>query len=164
MISSSASLAYRKAALQQASAVGLVIALYDTLVGDLGRAAVAIETNDIEGRCAELTHGFKVLQQLDLMLDMENGGNTAVQLRRFYSHLRGYMLKAQFKLSAAILHEQIRMMLVVREAWQELDTREHEATVPGTNMGPAYPTLPCDAAPQASEAEDRLSHTFSCSG
>jgi flagellar biosynthetic protein FliS len=117
------SLAYRKAALQQASTVGLVIALYDTLQGCLSRAATAMDRNDIEIRCKELIHGFRVLQQLDSMIDMDNGGPAAINLRRFYTHIRGQMLKAQFKLSPAILHQQINALIDVRGAWHQVDAR-----------------------------------------
>lgn len=152
-----ASLTYRRAATQQASIVGLVIALHDTLVGDIRRAAEAIDKNDIQGRCDQLTHGFKVLQQLDLMLDMEHGGETASKLRRFYSHVRGQLLLAQFKLSSAMLHKQIEIVLQVREAWQQLDsaaTEDRNVTAPA--QGAAYATKE-----PALPAEPRLS--FSCS-
>ena len=117
-----ASLQYRQAATQQASVVGLVIALHDTLLGNLRRAAQAIEMNDIPTRCNELIHGFKVLQQLDAMLDMENGGATAVSVRRFYGYTREQMLRSQFKLSASILRDQIKSVLEVRQAWHQLDS------------------------------------------
>ena len=117
-----ASLEYRRAATQQASVVGLVIALHDTLSGNLRRAAEAIEKGDIQGRCDQLVHGFKVIQHLEFMVDMENGGETAVKIRRFYAHVRKQMLSAQFKLSAAILRKQIEIVLEVREAWQQLDS------------------------------------------
>ena len=76
-------LAYRRAATQQASVVGLVIALYDTLAGDLQRAAIAMQKNQIEERCRQLKHGFTVLLQLYAFLDTERGGETAMHLHRF---------------------------------------------------------------------------------
>jgi flagellar protein FliS len=117
-----ASLEYRRAATQQASVVGLVIALHDTLMGNLRRAAEAIDKGDIQGRCDQLVHGFKVIQQLEFMVDMENGGETAIKIRRFYAHVRKQMLAAQFKLSSAMLRKQIEIVLEVREAWQQLDS------------------------------------------
>jgi hypothetical protein len=42
---------YRKTAAEGASGFGLLIALYDTLAGDLRRAAEAERSNDIEQRC-----------------------------------------------------------------------------------------------------------------
>lgn len=152
-----ASLEYRRAATQQASVVGLVIALHDTLVGDIRRAAQAMDKNDIQGRCNQLIHGFKVLQQLESMLDMENGGETALKIKRFYVHVRGQLLLAQFKLSSAILHKQIEIVLEVREAWQQLDS----AATEGRNVAaPAYGEGHVTTEP-ALPAEARLS--FSCS-
>ncbi len=157
MTNYTASLAYRKAATQQASVVGLVIALHDTLAGNLRRAADAIDRGDIQRRCDELIHAFKVLQQLEAMLDMERGGKTATTIKRFYSHVRGQILLAQFKLSSAILHKQIEIVLEVRGAWQQLDSSamEGQATEP-SNYGVVHATTE-----PALTAETRLS--FSCS-
>ncbi len=157
MTNHTASLEYRRAATQQASVVGLVIALHDTLSGNLRRAANAIDKGDIQGRCDELVHGFKVLQQLESMLDMENGGQTAAKIRRFYNHVRGQMLQAQFKLSSEILLQQIRSILIVREAWQQLDSSPIEAR---TTKVSGY-----DAAGTTAEyAVESERHSFSCSG
>jgi flagellar protein FliS len=157
MTSNPASLEYRRAATQHSSIVGLVIALHDTLMGDLRRAADAIDKGDIQGRCDQLVHAFKVLQQLESMLDMEKGGRTAIQVNRFYTHVRGQILMAQFKLSSAILHKQIQIVLEVREAWQQLDSSAMEgrsAVLPSYSMTQA-------ATERAEPAEARLS--FSCS-
>lgn len=123
-----ASLAYRRAATEQASVVGLVIALYDTLSGDLKRAAAAMHRGDIPTRCAQLKHGFAVLTQLDNLLDAEHGGPTAQHLRRFYEHLRKEMLRAQFALDAQILARASSLILDVREAWQQVDMRADTPT------------------------------------
>jgi flagellar protein FliS len=152
-----ASLEYRRAATQQASVVGLVIALHDTLMGDLRRAAEAIDKGDIQGRCDQLTHGFKVLQHLDFMVDMENGGETAVKIRRFYAHVRKQMLAAQFKLSSAILRKQIEIVLEVREAWQQLDSCVADGR---STYSPAQDAT-CATTEYAFAAEARPS--FSCS-
>ncbi len=147
-----ASLEYRRAATQQASVVGLVIALHDTLIGNLKRAADAMDRNDIAARCDELVHGFKVLTQLDAMLDMKNGGEAALNIRRFYTHVRGKMLEAQFKLMPDVLRDQVRIVLEVREAWEQVDS------APNDGRGGL-----ADVATQpAIETEMRIS--FSCSG
>ena len=157
MKNNTASLEYRRAATQQASVVGLVIALHDTLMGDIRRAADAIDRGDIQGRCDQLVHAFKVLQQLEAMLDMDKGGVTANQVKRFYAHIRGQLLLAQFKLSSAILHQQIQIVLEVREAWQQLDSSAMEGGVPAA---PSY-SMTQAATEHAHPAEARLS--FSCS-
>ena len=158
MANQTASLEYRRAATQQASVVGLVIALHDTLMGNLARAADAIDRGDIQGRCDQLVHGFKVIQHLEFMVDMENGGETAVKIRRFYAHVRKQMLAAQFKLSSAILRKQVEIVLEVREAWQQLDSSAIE--------GRSTQTFADDAARATTEhalaAETRPSFSCSC--
>jgi flagellar protein FliS len=136
--------------------VGLVIALHDTLAGDLRRAAQAIERNDIQGRCDQLVHAFKVLHQLESMLDMANGGETANKIKRFYTHVRGQILLAQFKLSAEILYKQIEIVLEVREAWQQLDSSAMEERNVSLSIKDGNAT-----SGHAHPAEARLS--FSCS-
>jgi flagellar protein FliS len=169
MMTPTNSLAYRKASLQHASTVGLVIALYDTLHGNLSRAAAAMERNDIQSRCAELVHGFNVLQQLELMVNTENGGQAAANLRRFYTHLRGHMIKAQFTLSPALLREQMKMLITVREAWQQVDARgTHQAEAAHGSNGYGNQSAHLEGQsssmihPHGLESE-RSSSSFSCS-
>lgn len=157
MTSQIISLEYRRAALQQASVVGLVVALHDTLVGNLRRAADAFDNSDIQTRCNELCHGFQVLQQLDAMLDMKNGGETAATVRRFYTHIRGQMLAAQFKVSAEILRVQIQSVLDVRQAWYQIDG------APGENPRQRVPSESVMFSHmEADRQESRV--PFSCAG
>jgi flagellar protein FliS len=106
---------------QNASAAGLVIILFDLLVGDLERVIAAINQHDIERRSAELKHAFLVLQQLEGSLDMEGGGQAANNFSRFYSAVRSKLLEAHLKASADIVRRQIDLLLEVRQAWQQVD-------------------------------------------
>ena len=112
---------YRRAAVQNASPVGLVIMLYDTLVGDLDRAIAAIEKGDIEERSSQLKHAAMVLQQLEGWLDMEHGGEAGQSLSNFYTFLRSKLMEAQFTQEPEILRNAISLVLEVRQAWQQVD-------------------------------------------
>ena len=85
-------LSYRKSSVEGASPIGLVIALYDTLSGDLSRAAEALRNDDIEARCRQLNHATLVLGQLEDWIDLPNGGDLAVNLKAFYAYLRARLL------------------------------------------------------------------------
>ncbi len=140
-------LAYRQAAAQQASSVGLVIALLDTLAGDLQRAATAMASKDIEDRARNLKHGFAVLTQLDTLVDADHGGQTAQQLRRFYGYLRTEMLRAQFQQEHHILDRTRGYVLDVRGAWEAVAVRSAPGTAyAGMNsLAPASEQLDCSA-------------------
>ncbi len=152
-------LSYRKSAIEGASSIGLIIALFDTLAGDLRRAAAAIRKGDIEKRCKELDHASLVLGQLESWVDREKGGDSAQTLAQFYGYLRAQMMEASVSQSAAVLDAQIEMILHVRSAWQKLD-----------NMPQAPPATPPvalagQAAPSASMPESNVERIrFSQSG
>ena len=116
-----AEMAYRKTAVEGASSIGLTIALYDTLAGDLRRAADAMRAGNIELRCRELNHALIVLGYLESWVDLANGKELAGSLTGFYKYLRAKMMEGQLKQSAEIIDEQMKLVLEVRGSWQHLD-------------------------------------------
>jgi flagellar protein FliS len=140
-------LSYRRSAIAGASSIGLMIALFDTLAGDLRRACGALQKDDIETRCKELNHAALVLGQLESWLDLKEGGESAKTLARFYAYLRAKMMEAGATKSAGLLEKQIEMILHVRSAWQQLDTlAPNAAEEPGKALTPktssVYKTAP----------------------
>jgi flagellar protein FliS len=114
-------LSYRRAAVQNASAVGLVIIMYDMLIEDVREVIEALKQGDIEKRATALKHGFLVLGQMEGTLDMEKGGTAAVNLAQFYSVLRANLLDAHIKSSVEKFQRQIELMLEVRQAWEQVN-------------------------------------------
>lgn len=122
-------LSYRKSAIEGASAIGLVITLYDTLWGDLRRAADAVRHSDIETRCREINHGFLVLGQLESWIAPEGGGDLGASLTQFYRHLRARMMEGSITQSAKTFEELMDLILHVRSAWQQRDMAETSAGI-----------------------------------
>ena len=136
----STALAYRRTAAQGASGFGLMIALYDTLAGDLRRAAEAERNNDIEKRCLEANHAALILAHLEDWVDSEGGGELAQKLMGFYSSLRRNLIEAQARRSVEILEQQIELVLNVRKAWQEMEFRGSASSeVAPYADAPSYP-------------------------
>jgi flagellar protein FliS len=144
---------YLRAAVQNATAVGLVIILFDMLIGDLKQVIAAIDEGNIEKRSTELKHAFLVLQQLEGSLDMESGGEAAKSFSRFYSAIRSKLLEAHIKISPEIFRRQIELLLDVRQAWQTIDKPDQGSTSPG-------PALSVTARPVvASNGDDQVMRT-----
>jgi flagellar protein FliS len=153
-------LSYRKSAIEGASSIGLIIALFDTLVGDFRRAIAAIRKNDIEKRCNELNHATLVLGRLESWIDMNQGGESAQTLAAFYAYLRAKMMEAAISQSASLLETQIEMILHVRSAWQKLDTGPPEG--PGMPAETVAGQTTTPSAPMPEERVERI--PFSQSG
>jgi flagellar protein FliS len=125
---------YRESAVRGASPVRLVICLYEQAISDLRCAAVALEKGDIEARTRNINHALLVIGQLQGTLDMERGGEAARNLVKFYYLLRAGLVAAQGKQSKKALEEQIALLAIVHEAWQQV---ELDATAKTANRGPA---------------------------
>jgi len=120
----SAEFTYRRtAASTGGGGLGLLIALCDTLAGDLRRAADAQLSNNIEKRCREVNHALLVIAHLQEWVARGTGGILAEQLTAFYTSLRRKVMEAQAKRSAEILEDQMVEVLKLREAFQALEMR-----------------------------------------
>ncbi len=109
------------------SPLGLVVKLYENIVSDLGRAVIAVRDGDIERRTSQLQHALLLVSHLQNALDLENGGEPARTLEKFYCIARARILEAQIKQSGKILEEVLADFLSVREAWEKV---EAQATAP----------------------------------
>lgn len=114
---------YREAALRGATPVGLVVLLYEQVVQDLQRALAAIKQNSIQQRTREINHAIAILGQLNGTLDMEKGGQVALNLRHFYEDAKNNLVLAQAQVSSEIIRGQITDLLELREAWCEVNRR-----------------------------------------
>ncbi len=141
---------------QGASSLGLVVALYDTILRDLRRASDAIAQSHIEKRTFELNHALRVIAELENVLDYEHGGKAAAQLQRFYAVTRGMILEAGVRNSREAISQLAEVFGTMRQAWHEADEKMNgktsvQGTVPqplqgSTNMTTRMP------GPNAAEA------------
>ena len=87
-------------------------------------AITAISKNDIEERSREVKRAFLVLEHMEASLNMENGGQAAQNLARFYAALRSNIMRAHAQASRADLERQIQLVFQVRGAWEKVDGQE----------------------------------------
>src|ERR1700733_7096825 len=109
-------LSYRKTAAEGASGFGLLIALYDTLAGNLRRAADAERSNNLEKRCLEVNHALLVIGYLEDWIEQASVGELTQKLVGLYSSLRRKLIEAQVKRSPEILERQMERVLSIRES------------------------------------------------
>jgi flagellar secretion chaperone FliS len=136
-------LAYRKTAAEAASGLGLLISLYDTLAGDLRRAAQAQRENNIESRSREVRHAFLVIGYLQDWINKGSGGQLADQLNALYASLRRNIVDAEAKQAPDALEKQMNRVLEIREQWQAIELRNEpsgpEVLRPEIPMPANYP-------------------------
>ena len=139
--------AYREADVRGATAVRLVVLLYEQIIRDLSQAAQAIEQNDVELRTKCINHAILVVAYLQSPLDFGNGGKVAKDLDQFYNALRQNLMQVQFFPSKNGMNQLITDALAVREAWIEVERAE-------TTLTTRSVSLPSAAASPISSAAD----------
>ena len=99
----------------------LVVMLYDGAVKFLRQAVVAMGDKSPEsiaekGRC--ITKAIAIIDELDIALDIEAGGEVAVNLRSLYSFMRRHLHQAHFKSDAHMVQDVIGLLEELNEAWR----------------------------------------------
>ena len=110
---------YRERALDGASAVDLVVALYDGIIRFLYQALDAVERGDTESRRAAVKRALDIIIHLQARLRMDIGGRPAQSLSEFYASIFAEILKASQSASTAKFAHAIDCVRNVRDAWRE---------------------------------------------
>jgi flagellar protein FliS len=108
---------YRQRALDGATGVELVIALYDGAIRFLHRAVQCVEEGDIHGRRAAVKKAIDVFMYLQARLRPDVGPAPAAALSDFYAAMFTMTLEASHRASKEQFFEIIACVRNVREAW-----------------------------------------------
>jgi flagellar protein FliS len=121
---------YQNCALESASAVDLVVALYDGIIRFLYAAGEAAERGDEAGRRAAAKRALDIIIHLQARLRMDVGGRPAQALSEFYATVFAQILQASQSASRQKFEHAIACVRNVRDAWREV------ARDPGVNPAP----------------------------
>lgn len=147
---------YREHALDGASAVDLVVALYDGIIRFLYAAIAAVERGDAEARRAAVKRALDIIIHLQARLRMDVGGRPAQALSEFYAAVFAQILQASQSASKTKFEHAIACVRNVRDAWREVarevnidaDTRPAPRLITRPRpalSGPDRPDAPMDA-------------------
>jgi flagellar secretion chaperone FliS len=111
---------YRTCALEGASAVDLVVALYDGIIRFLHSAADAADRNDVRGRRVAVKRALDIIIHLQARLRMDVGGKPAQVLSEFYAATFAQILQASQAASRRKFEHAIGCVRNVRDAWKQV--------------------------------------------
>ncbi len=137
---------YQEHALDGASPVDLVVALYDGIIRFLYAASTAAERGDIQGRRMAVKRALAIVIHLQARLRMDVGGRPAEVLSEFYASVFALVLQASTGNSPQRFEDAIRCVRDLRDAWRQvsLDLASHIPSNPSPALA-ASPAFPADA-------------------
>jgi flagellar protein FliS len=127
---------YREHALDGASAVELVVALYDGILRFLHTATEAVERGDVLERRTAVKRALDIIIHLQARLRMDVGGRPAQVLSEFYASIFAQILQASQAASIPKFEHAMDCVRNVRDAWREV------ARDPGASPNPQFVALP----------------------
>lgn len=111
---------YQQYSLESASAVDLVVALYDGILRFLYAASAAADRGNQTERRAASKRALDIIIHLQARLRMDVGGRPAQALSEFYASIFAEILQASQSGSRAKFEHAIDCVRNVRDAWREV--------------------------------------------
>ena len=144
---------YREHALEGASAVDLVVALYDGIIRFLYAAVAAVEHGDADARRAAVKRALDIIFHLQARLRMDVGGRPAQSLSEFYAAIFAQILQASQSASKAKFEHAIDCVRNVRDAWREV-AKDPNANPASSNLltMPRAAPIAAERVPAATDA------------
>jgi len=111
---------YRDHALEGASAVDLVVALYDGIIRFLLSAADAVDRADQDSRRIAVKRALDIIIHLQARLRMDIGGRPAQALSEFYASIFAQIMQASQSASRQKFEHAIYCVRDLRDAWKQV--------------------------------------------
>ena len=133
--------AYQKNAVTTATAMELVLIVYDECIRALDAAQEAFNIEgpeSIEAVGKNIVQAQNAITELSLSLDLDQGGEIAENLYRVYDFMVNHLSEANSKQEKKPILEVRDMMADLRDAWRQVSEKEammHEETPPPGNRG-----------------------------
>jgi flagellar protein FliS len=115
--------------------------LFDGAVNKLNLAKKSIQAKDIDASHQELTKVQRIFTELMVALDMEKGGDLAVELFRIYDFIYHHLVQANIKQDVKFVDEVYPIVENLRDAWREA-VMMYENGESGKVEFPRSPELP----------------------
>jgi flagellar protein FliS len=110
---------YMQTQVRSSSPLELVVMLYDGIIRQTTAAADAMARKDIRARREAISKSLAIISELQSTLNMDQGGDIAVQLDRLYSWMTESLMQATMTQDPAPIHAVKRILETLRDGWQQ---------------------------------------------
>ncbi len=134
---------YRKNKIVTATGVELIIQFYDEMIKNIKLARAILIKGDtltfdeIKEKGKFISKAMNIVTGLAEALDMEKGGEIAINLGKLYEFVNMRLLNANLNNDPVMLDEALKVLHELREAWEGILKQENEdrQKVAGGNRG-----------------------------
>ncbi len=118
---------YMQTQVRSSSPLELVVMLYDGVLRHTAAAIDAMARKDIRSRRDAMSKSLAIISELQSTLNMQQGGDVAVQLDRLYTWMTESLVDATVKQDPQRIHDVRRVLETLRDGWQQIATGRTDA-------------------------------------
>jgi len=111
---------YQREAVTTQSPGRLIVLLYEGAIKFLRQAIREIERQDWAAKGVFINKAIAILDELDVCLDMDAGGEIAQNLRKLYAFLRRHLAAANLRRDPRMIEEAIRILADLNDGWKAI--------------------------------------------
>jgi flagellar protein FliS len=128
---------YRQVATRTAAPGQLVLMLYEGAIRFLERAQAGFTMEDpVEFNTTinnNIIRAQEIIRELDLSLNLAEGGDLAVELRRLYDYFDRRLMESNLKKESTGISEVISRLSVLRDAWTAM-LQKQDGFIPAVGL------------------------------
>lgn len=113
---------YVQTQVRSSSPLELVVLLYDAALRATANAVDAMQRKDIPARRESMSKALAIISELQSTLNLDKGGDVAVQLDRLYSWMTDSLVQATVQQDATPIHDVRRVLETLRDGWSQIAT------------------------------------------
>ena len=131
---------YRQVSMQTAAPGQVVLMLFEGAIRFLDRAEQGFDMEDPAEANQQIHNNIQraqdILHELNVALDIANGGELATTLRGLYEYMDRRLVEANMRKSVEGIHECKKYLTSLREAWSQM-LQGHPAPTAASNFAAA---------------------------
>ena len=112
--------AYRQVELNTANRGNIVVMLYSGAITFLNKAKMYMENKDYENKSKFLTKALNIVEELNVALDLQKGGEIAQNLKSLYLFLDRFLNQANIENDTHKIDKAIQILERLKTAFDEI--------------------------------------------
>jgi flagellar secretion chaperone FliS len=98
----------------------LIVLLYDGAIKFLRQAVANIQAGDFLAKGRNIRKAQDIILELNTVLDMDNGGEIANNLRSLYNFMNRHLTQANLKCDPEMIQDVIRILETLSQSWKTI--------------------------------------------
>ena len=121
---------YQQASCLTATPMKLILMCYDGAISNLKLARDSYAAKEYEAKGRALRRALDIIHELNASLDMQKGGEIALNLRALYTYMIQALIKADLKRDLTIFGNVIHMLEELEGQWKEISSGRCASVAP----------------------------------